>query len=134
MSTVKHLVFVMYLKAITYMRQLPVQVADNMGLVDIPSAYQIRFGGVKGVVAVDPSMRGQIQLCSRPSMQKFDSQHSSLEILSIARPLPMYLNHQVDKTSFSPVIVGIPMLNLSNCRIDTIEEATPCISSGCFCY
>lgn len=79
-------------------RRIPMQVADSMGLVDTPSAYQIRFGGVKGVVAVDPTMNGGVQLCCRPSMLKFNSEHSSLEILNVARPLSMYLNHQVGKS------------------------------------
>lgn len=66
-----------------------------MCLTDVPSAFQIRFGGVKGVVAVDPSMIGPVQMCLRPSMIKFNSSHSSLEVLAVARPLPMYLNQQV---------------------------------------
>jgi len=57
--------------------------------------WQIRFAGCKGVVVVDPSLKGGKQLYFRPSMKKFDSDHNVLEILNHSKYLPGYLNHQV---------------------------------------
>ncbi|KAI8620436.1 RNA dependent RNA polymerase-domain-containing protein [Chytriomyces sp. MP71] len=39
---------------------------------EVPSAFQIRFGGAKGMVSVDPSLKGR-KLIIRKSMIKFDS-------------------------------------------------------------
>ena len=59
-----------------------------------PSAFQIRFSGFKGVLAVDPRLPGK-QAIFRPSMCKFDSFHRRLEVLQTSRPQVAYLNHQL---------------------------------------
>lgn len=61
-----------------------------------PSAYQIRFGGCKGMVVVDPRLKGR-KICIRPSMNKFDAPDSlDIEIAgSFERPLKMHLNRCV---------------------------------------
>ncbi|KAK4705953.1 RNA-dependent RNA polymerase, partial [Phenoliferia sp. Uapishka_3] len=63
----------------------------------VPSVYQIRLGGAKGVVSVDPTLEGRI-ICIRPSMSKFDGNSLTLDICSaVARPLPAYLNRPLIK-------------------------------------
>lgn len=39
---------------------------------DLPSAFQFRLGGLKGMVTVDSNLHGSV-LCYRPSMEKFSS-------------------------------------------------------------
>ncbi|CAM9965408.1 unnamed protein product, partial [Ectocarpus fasciculatus] len=66
-----------------------------------PSAFQIRMGGCKGMLAVWPdsvmrsvSGRGGYKVLVRPSMQKFPSERNTLEVIQYARQLPCYLNRQ----------------------------------------
>lgn len=59
-----------------------------------PSAFQIRFAGCKGVLALDTSLSGK-QAYFRKSMNKFNSTHRRLEVINTSRPQAVYLNHQV---------------------------------------
>jgi RNA-dependent RNA polymerase len=76
-----------------------VRVAKKCRLVKqygVPSSYQIRYGGYKGVVAVDPTMESSsYKLSLRPSMNKFPSEQISLDILNWSRPMPSYLNREI---------------------------------------
>eukprot|EP00878_Enallax_costatus_P004052 GHUV01004276.1.p1 GENE.GHUV01004276.1~~GHUV01004276.1.p1 ORF type:complete len:1186 (+),score=348.19 GHUV01004276.1:644-4201(+) len=58
------------------------------------SAIQVRFKGCKGVLS-RYSVLSNRQLQLRPSMEKFGSDHSRLEVCSVAAWLPAYLNRQV---------------------------------------
>ncbi|CAH1273336.1 Hypp5087 [Branchiostoma lanceolatum] len=64
------------------------------GETEEPSAYQIRYGGVKGVVAVDPKLRPDVMQI-RPSMKKFSSRDENIEICMTSHPARLYLNRQV---------------------------------------
>lgn len=63
-----------------------------------PTCFQIRLGGAKGMLALDPCLKGSI-ICLRPSMVKFPSNAmQDLEICGVAsRPIPLVLNRQVIK-------------------------------------
>ena len=58
------------------------------------SAFQIRFGGVKGVVAINPALEGDI-ICIRPSMIKFKSEDLELGVVRAALHSLGYLNRQI---------------------------------------
>ncbi|PKI75664.1 hypothetical protein CRG98_003924 [Punica granatum] len=72
------------------------EVAEKLKLeVSSPSAYQIRYGGYKGVVACWPGKDDGIRLYLRKSMNKFMSEHTTLEICSWTRFQPGFLNRQI---------------------------------------
>ncbi|OCH96496.1 RdRP-domain-containing protein [Obba rivulosa] len=58
-----------------------------------PRAFQIRFGGSKGMLSVDHTLKGRI-ICPRRSMIKFEAPHSTLIEVARAfdRPGKYYLN------------------------------------------
>ena len=59
----------------------------SLGLKVIPSAFQIRFGGCKGVVSQDPNIDYEKDvLVIRNSMKKFNSTSKKLEILQVTNP------------------------------------------------
>jgi RNA-dependent RNA polymerase len=54
---------------------------------DIPSAFQLRVAGCKGMVAIDPdSTMDDFYIHIRQSMIKFDSNDWNLEVCEISRP------------------------------------------------
>ncbi|XP_030506741.2 probable RNA-dependent RNA polymerase 1 [Cannabis sativa] len=70
------------------------QVAKKCGLnMFTPSAFQIRYGGFKGVVAVDPKSSTKLSL--RDSMSKYKSENKKLDVLAWSKYQPCYLNRQV---------------------------------------
>ncbi|CAO2825805.1 unnamed protein product [Amaranthus hypochondriacus] len=75
---------------------LALQVAEKLQLADNPPcAYQVRFGGCKGVVACWPTKNEKIKIHLRPSMNKFHSQHRVVEVCSWTRFQPGFLNRQI---------------------------------------
>ncbi|KXL45609.1 hypothetical protein M433DRAFT_66907, partial [Acidomyces richmondensis BFW] len=73
-------------------------IAEEYGLfnttTEYPSVFQYRFGGHKGVLAVDPSLKGNV-IQTRPSQKKFPAEHRRLEICRISQFSSAYLNVQI---------------------------------------
>lgn len=70
------------------------RVAVKCGLKSsTPSAFQIRYGGYKGVVAVDPTSSEKLSL--RESMRKYKSDNTKLDVLAYSKYQPCFLNRQL---------------------------------------
>ncbi|KAH6798690.1 RNA-dependent RNA polymerase 1 [Perilla frutescens var. frutescens] len=69
------------------------RVASKCGLRSVPSAFQIRYGGYKGVIAIDPT--SSVKLSLRPSMLKYPSDNTKLDVLAWSKYQPCFLNRQI---------------------------------------
>ncbi|KAL7139043.1 hypothetical protein ABFS83_09G024200 [Erythranthe nasuta] len=69
------------------------EVVKKLGLSYMPSAFQIRYGGYKGVVVVDRHSFRKLGL--RGSMRKFESDNCMLNITKWSESQPCYLNREI---------------------------------------
>lgn len=69
-------------------KRFPPYSLQKLGLSHIPSAFQIRYGGYKGVIAVNRHSFGKLSLWSR----KFESSNCMLNITTWSKSQPCYLN------------------------------------------
>ncbi|KAJ1283464.1 hypothetical protein BS78_03G130300 [Paspalum vaginatum] len=120
-------------------QELALEVAKKLQLTDNPpSAYQIRYGGFKGVIAVWYGENDGIRLSLRPSMNKFESTHTVLEVVSWTKFQPGFLNRQIITLLSSlnvPDIIFSQMQeamisNLNNILLDT-DVAFDVVTNSC---
>ncbi|EOY29490.1 hypothetical protein QUC31_020762 [Theobroma cacao] len=115
------------------------EVAQKLKLdLNPPCAYQIRYAGCKGVVACWPEEGDGVRLSLRCSMNKFFSDHTTLEICSWTRFQPGFLNRQIItllSTQYVPDEVFWEMQNtmvskLNKILVDT-DVAFEVLTSSC---
>eukprot|EP00929_Paragymnodinium_shiwhaense_P053038 TRINITY_DN26559_c0_g1_i2.p1 TRINITY_DN26559_c0_g1~~TRINITY_DN26559_c0_g1_i2.p1 ORF type:complete len:2344 (-),score=429.70 TRINITY_DN26559_c0_g1_i2:331-7272(-) len=77
-------------------KELAERIAKKLELDHVPCSFQIRFGGAKGVVTINPQLDGTSHdILLRPSQKKFSSLYTRLEILDWAKPAASTLNQQI---------------------------------------
>jgi len=70
------------------------KISNKLFNCDFASAFQIRIGGYKGVVAVHPDLKGD-KIRLRPSMKKFESQCTKLYVIRTSNFSYGFLNKQI---------------------------------------
>lgn len=83
--------------------QLALKMARQLRLKSdqrIPSAFQVRFGGAKGMLTVwddafPPETDPSIWVIIRESMDKFDCGHREVEVVGYSKRMPLFLNRQI---------------------------------------
>lgn len=90
-----------------------------------PTCFQIRMGGAKGMLSLDPSLP-DAQIRVRPSMIKFQTDdRRDLEICgSASKPIPLVLNRQIIKIMED---MGVPenwFFRLQGLRVDQLRKVT----------
>ncbi|KAG1819741.1 RdRP-domain-containing protein [Suillus subaureus] len=81
----------------------------------VPSAFQFRLGGAKGMVVQDPTIQGRL-VCLRPSQIKFDApENLTFDVQSTsAEPIPVFLNR--------PLISLMEFLGVDTQRIIELQD------------
>lgn len=90
-----------------------------------PSVYQIRIGGAKGIITLNPLLSGGV-ICLRPSMRKFEVPHYHLEIArSFDRTKRVRLNRPLITILYGR---GVPRKVFLNLQREAIAQAKKAVS------
>lgn len=103
--------------------------------MEYASAFQIRIGGVKGILAVDPEIREKESIHVRPSMIKFESTDTELGIIRCSSFSQGYLNRQIIVLLSSlgvPNSIFIDMALDELKKYDDIIESPELLNSDCY--
>ncbi|GAB7359540.1 hypothetical protein MBLNU230_g6728t1 [Neophaeotheca triangularis] len=92
-------------------------------IVNYPSVFQFRLAGFKGVLAVDPSIKGGPIAQFRPSQNKFPAQYLGLEIIRFSQHSTAFLNQQLILVLTALGVRGDVFLQKMKSQISDIERA-----------
>jgi RNA-dependent RNA polymerase len=96
------------------------RISKIMNLPYVPSVFQIRYQGVKGVVAINPELPENIHLRIRPSMIKFRAPlHDTIEVLNVSSPQRGCLERQLVLILHH---LGVSPDNLMSVQNEAIQE------------
>ncbi|MCO5557940.1 hypothetical protein L7F22_011513 [Adiantum nelumboides] len=88
-----------------------------------PSAYQIRYGGCKGVVVTWPSEKESDRtLILRESMKKFISRHDYIEVVTWSRFQPCFLNRQIITLLSALQVPNSVFLDLQDAMVSKLDQ------------
>lgn len=87
-----------------------------------PCAVQIRYGGCKGMLLLDPTLPGR-RIIFRQSMCKFQSEHEDLYILKTSKPRVLYLNRPMITILEQSGIKTKTFLTLQNHILDSFIDS-----------
>ncbi|RMZ92192.1 hypothetical protein DV736_g561, partial [Chaetothyriales sp. CBS 134916] len=103
--------------------QLACLIHSHLRIVgSVPSCFQFRLGGCKGVLTVDPTLRG-VDLKVRESQFKFGSRSKELEIIRSSQFWQPYLNRQLITVLSN---LGVPdniFLEMQKSMIEALDAA-----------
>ncbi|GBC04988.1 hypothetical protein RclHR1_00060001 [Rhizophagus clarus] len=97
------------------------KIAYKLELKYIPSAFQFRMAGYKGMLCQDNTLQGN-QVKVRKSQCKFESTHNELEVIRCSAYIPSFLNRQAI-TLLS--VLGIPdevFIRLKDKQVDELNR------------
>lgn len=87
-----------------------------------PCAVQIRYGGCKGMLLLDPNLAGR-RIIFRQSMCKFTSEHEDLYVLKTSKPRVLYLNRPMITILEQSGIKAKVFLTLQNHILDSFIDS-----------
>lgn len=97
-------------------------VADSMNLNSIPSAFQFRLGGAKGVLTLTNTHHSRREVNLRPSQIKFDTKHFMLEVIRTSTYIPSYLNRQAITILSSLGVLDETFLDMVNSMLNAMNR------------
>ncbi|KAF8542541.1 RNA dependent RNA polymerase-domain-containing protein [Trichophaea hybrida] len=90
----------------------------------MPTVFQIRYAGAKGMIALDPTLKGD-KLCLRKSMIKFEgSEARNIELCTWASRLPMFLNRPLIKVLEDLGVKDNTFLQLQNDAVERLRDSS----------
>lgn len=104
------------------LRRLPVSLADPSDV----SIIQIRFGGAKGTLSAwdfeEIGVKAGVDICLRPSMIKFDAPYSHIEVCSVGKCVPYFLNRNMVLLLESRGVPAATFINLQRQMLDSLDD------------
>lgn len=97
---------------------------EILNLSQFISAFQVRVGGIKGVISIYDQ---EEDVMFRKSMKKFESDHDKLEVLNYSEPFQLFLNRHV---VFLLSSYGVPDEVFLSLQYNTIADCIEALTDG----
>jgi RNA-dependent RNA polymerase len=97
-------------------------IAYDWRLDKVPSVFQFRWGGCKGILVVNPALKGPI-ICIRPSQKKFEASYKVLEIIKCSQYSTASLNRQTITLLSNLGVPNHVFLDMLKTQLNEYDEA-----------